>query len=104
MSPGPKQIAGIPALFRIAASVHALIPSMDGFSPSATNALRSIATTGAPTLTSLGDCDSNNLTCARSSGRLARTRSHAARTSVIAASARSPGRVLRSILTRQRSG
>ena len=31
MSPGPKQIAGIPAALRSAASVHAVIPSMRAF-------------------------------------------------------------------------
>ena len=47
MSPGPKQIAGIPASFSSAASVHALIPCTATGSFASPSARRSARTTGA---------------------------------------------------------
>src|SRR5688572_15103595 len=68
MSPGPKQIAGMPASFSSAASVHALSPSMCAGSPASPSARASPRTIGASTDTSLGPRQNPGTTWASNSG------------------------------------
>src|SRR3954468_6540224 len=65
MSPGPKQIAGIPAALSSAASVHAVMPSTRTSSFDARSTSLNADTIGASTATSLGTCENVAQTSAR---------------------------------------
>src|SRR3954469_8947081 len=108
MSPGPKQIAGIPAALSSAASVHALIPAPLPLSPAPCNASSSARTIGAPTGTSLGSCENVALMCAFTvlprRASIGRKLSHSAASSRTTSSTLSPGIVRRSIFSAHRSG
>src|SRR5581483_4437382 len=104
MSPGPKQMAGMPAAVRSAASVQHDSPSTRAGRFRAAMASARHCTTGWDAGTSFGSCENPGAMTPSSSGRTARTRATVASSSRTKSAAASPGIVRRSNWTVHSSG